>query len=99
MSKVKSIIETGKNLKLILLALLLLSLVGDDVSPTYPIPDTTIYDSISTPYILYVKDAPGLCQYWFYDTDGTIQPLLKHQLSNIQFSSYSIYEKQYRLLR
>lgn len=48
------------------------------------------------PYILYVEYAPGVCQYWFYDTDGTIQPLLKHQLTNNQFRRYKIIKKQYR---
>lgn len=80
-----------------LILILLVSLIAG--APTYPVPDTTIYDSISPPYILYIKGSPGICHYWFYDTDGTVQPLLEHQLNNRQFNFISIYEKQYRLIR
>ena len=48
------------------------------------------------PYILYVEGAPGVCQYWFYDIDGTIQPLLKHQVTNNQFRRYKIIKTQYK---
>lgn len=78
--------------------LLLLSLAGDD-SPSYPIPDTDIYDNIRPPYILYVEGAPGVCQYWFYDTDGTTIPLMKHQIDNNQYGGILIYQREYRRLR
>ena len=79
--------------------LLLISLISEVSSPSYPIPDTTIYDSISPPYILYIKDAPGICHYWFFDSDGTAQPLLDHQIKTKQFSGLTIYERQYNLYR
>ena len=86
--------------EIILLLMLLLGPVSDTKAQSpYQIPDTTIYDSISPPYILYVKGSPGLCHYWFYDVDGSVQPLLKHQLNDNQFGSMLIYERQYRLIR
>jgi hypothetical protein len=85
-----------KVLTMIAISIFMLSLDSDSSRNTYLIPDTTIYESISPPYILYVKDAPGVCQYWFYDIDGTAQPLLKHELENKQYRSLSIYERPYK---
>jgi hypothetical protein len=47
------------------------------------------------PYILYVYGAPGVCQYWFYDSDGTIIPLLKHQVTNNQYMVYEVVQTVY----
>jgi hypothetical protein len=96
---VRVIAKYMKKFILVLVFMLLLGLVGDISRPDYMIPDTDIYDNISPPYILYVKSSPGLCHYWFYDTDGTIQPLLVHQLNNNQFGSMLIFERQYKILR
>ena len=51
------------------------------------------------PYILYVYGAPGVCQYWFYNTDGTIKPLLKHQVTNNQYQVYEVIQTVYRKWR
>ena len=50
----------------------------------------------SPPYILYRQGAPGVVQYWFYDVDGTVIPLLEHQLKNKQYNNYKIITKRYR---
>ena len=47
------------------------------------------------PYILHVYGAPGVCQYWFYDSDGTIIPLLKHQVTNNQYRVYEVIQTVY----
>lgn len=52
--------------------------------------------SIDPPYILYVEGAPGVCQYWFYDIDGTIIPLLEHQIKNNQYKRYRVVRKPYK---
>jgi hypothetical protein len=96
---VRVIAKYMKKFILVLVFMLLLGLVGDISRPDYMIPDTDIYDNISPPYILYVKNSPGLCHYWFYDTDGTIQPLLVHQLETKDLRYLSIYEIQYRRVR
>lgn len=53
--------------------------------------------AVKPPYILHVEGAPGVCQFWFYDTDGTIIPLLYHQIKNNQYMNYPIVKKKYRI--
>ena len=57
---------------------------------------TIIFSYAKEPsYILYVYGAPGICQYWFYDSDGTIIPLLKHQVTNNQYQVYEVIQTVY----
>lgn len=55
--------------------------------------------NLKADYILFVKDAPGVAQYWLIKDNGRIQPLLKHQIKNNQYSHLIIKEKNYRRYR
>jgi len=46
-------------------------------------------------YILYIKEAPGIVEYWFIDSNGRYKPLLKHQIRNNTYKNYKIIEKNY----